>query len=675
MKSMGSARPGPGCRLPRIVALGALLASVALAIETPPAETEWSEAWRDVDEGFGRRLALAAGHVRLESLELSSVRMRTRAGDWPIGARLALRGPRVDWLLAVDGRWTALDADGPCGSFQAGGKIVDALRVRERTDSAWLLEPERLLRVERDGERLALREAHSLAPLGGPAELRGSPEGDWLRRGGWLQRLDHDAARLPWPVDWQAWAVREGRPLGLASGRGLCDADGDCPLPGDWRRLVRAGKALWLEDAAGLWTRWPDHGDPEAPRRPPRSGEAGWLTGPVEAGWLAQSPTARELWKSRSGAWALADSWPRRQLLRDRQFRQACDWRLEGLGEVWRRDASGAILVETRSEALGWAFAGGGPLLAEENGLRAYSLGGSLLGQVERCGLRCWAALEDWLLTCDEDSLAVWWTGEEQPWRQGAIPLSGAVAIAAQGRWAVASAGQRLSLLDIAVPWQPELLDERVLPRPAIRLLVIEDRLLLVDGDGLRVFDLGDGRLETCHEAHVRPPAEGLARRGLDRLLLLEATGRLWQARLENGLPVRFDWSLELPHGGRMLPRGDSLWVIGDGAWTRLRLPPVARSLDVPALAADSDSPLAEGALAWPNPVRGRLSLARPAGWEGPVRVALYDLLGRRLESLQLPAGLPAPGLSLAGRPAGSYWLVWEAPERPPLARRVLCLP
>lgn len=662
-----------GAAVAVLLGLLGLLAPRARAVETPPMEVRWSEDWTALEDIGGRRLATGERHARLET----PWRRQARDAGAPPGLRLALRGPGCDWLLQGDGAWRRLGELGWDGAWQAGGPPLDAVRRLGRSDGAWVLEERRLLRIVLRGDRPRLAEVRDLPAAGGPAELRTSPAGDWLRRGGRLESLD-DGAVLSWPGDWQAWAVRGGRPLGLVAGRGLVDGAGGLRLPGAWRSLRALPGELWVESLDGRWWRWPEDGEPEALGAPPHAGEAGWSGRPVAAGWLSQSAERRELWTRSGAAWRLEAVWPRPARLRDRQARSTCDWRLAGDGEIWRRDGDGARLVERRPGALGWAFAGGGPLLAEEGGLRAWSLGGRWLGDAPRPGLRAWTAFEDWLLGADEDSLVVWWTGEETPWRQAALPLSGASLLHGDGRFAVALAGGRLRLFDVAAPWLPVELDELPAPPGASELRVIEERLLLADGAALEVLDLSGNRLEPWAGPHVAPPARWTARRGLDRLLLLEEDGRLRQARLEAGVPVRLEWELPLPLVGRLLTRGDSLWVLGEAGWLRLALPAeggagAARSPNARPMSATEA--VAESALAWPNPCSGRVRLARPAGWDGEIRVALHDLLGRRLAEERLSPGRTEGALSLEGRPAGLYWLVFRGEDGDRLRLRILHLP
>jgi hypothetical protein len=666
------------CRPPNPLPGVILLAAAALA-QAPAWELHLSEAWVELEGQAGRLLMLGSVHGRSRAAWGGS---EATVGA-PAGLRLALRSEAADWLLQADGAWRRLGPLGWEGIWQAGGPVRHALRCGSSPGEAWLLEDQRLLRVALRAGRPGLGEVRWLPPAQGPAELRGSPGGDWMRRGGRLLELaagPQDPGH-PWPAAWSDWAVRDGEVLGLQPGLGLQDLQGELHLPGAWRQLRTVGDALWLESPDGNWVRWPERGDAVELGRPPRGGEPGWTAGPVTAGWLAQSDTERELWRREDSGWQLQDRWPREARLVDRQARQGADWRLLAGGELQRLDAAGRHSVDRRSGALGLAFAGAGPLLVEEGGLRAYSTGGTWLGSVPRPGMRAWVSLEDWLLGADEDSLVVWWTGEELPWRQAAELLPGVEALAAGGRWAVALAGGSLHLVDLSAPWLPRRRHQIPAPPGTAGLLVFEERLLLATAAGLDVRDLSAGGIHGWDGPQLLPPARWLARRGLDRVLLLDGDGQLRQVRCRDGVPRWLDWEFQLPLAGRLRVRGDSLTVIAEAGWLRMILPPLPAEASpagaaAASLAGDGTAGTQEAAaLAWPNPCRGRLQLARPAGWAGPLQVELVDLLGRRLERRRLEAGHLAAELSFDGRPAGLYWLVWTSPGQPPLTRRVLHMP
>ena len=273
-----------------------------------------------------------------------------------------------------------------------------------------------------------------------------------------------------------------------------------------------------------------------------------------------------------------------------------------------------------------------------EQGLCLFSDDGLQLGTAPRAGMQAACSLEDHLLSCDTDSLYCWWTQEDVPQLQASIALQDLWALRAGGDYLVAASGTGLMLINIAPPWEAELLDTMPMPPDCADWIVIDDHLILAETSTISLWSLAGGRFSEVPPGYPRVPAASVCRRGADRLLALSTEGVLHQLLLFASEPVSVDWSLALETSGRISVRGDSLRVLNEGGVLDLPLPPLVQR----HRGGEPEFQACYGLR------RGQSLLWRSA--DSP-SLEVYDLLGRRLDVIQAYQGqrLPLPSSMAAG--------------------------
>ncbi|MFA7330903.1 MAG: hypothetical protein WC326_07505 [Candidatus Delongbacteria bacterium] len=622
------------------------------------AALHFSEDWQGAVVWPGGRAAWGAHHVWLATGTTDAAHEE----GFPAGVVAVIPTPAGPWAVLADGRLAGLAAASP--------QIWQADRLCLAAEAAgpaacWLLGAASLRRVALHG--LSSPEILELIPLPGEPgarELRVAEGRPWLRLGGRIWRLGGGGLRpvAELPADWRDWCPRQDRLLGLDPGGRLrwLDDDGGHPPVFDgasggrpewpcWRRLRATPAGLWLQDVAGGWWLWERDVEPRAVLPAPEAG-AQWL--PVQPDLsLRQDARQRGWWRPGPAGWRGELELERPPALLDRLPRWTSDWRLAADGGLERRVGGRWDRVRQARGPRGLLPAGAGPLLLDAEGLWAYADEGGSLGGWPAPGLRCAAPLEDHVLVADSAGLHTLSTEDSPPRELHALPLAGCQSLSAAPLWAAAWAGGRIWLLERWNPAAPRLVDGRAAPPELTGLLLLEDRLFLLQPDHVRVWSCGAGHWEETEPALELPGARWACARGADRLLTLDEAGCLRQYRLWDNLPVREEWRRDLPLTGALRLARDSLRVTGAAGWLDLALPALADPLppDRPArLAARAAGPaLRQEARA--------LVLNWPDAGRAPAVLVLHDLLGRQLARVPVQAGRAR--LELGARAAGCYFL------------------
>jgi hypothetical protein len=607
----------------------------------------YTEAWNQALEWPGGRAAWGGHHVWLE--ERSAVCPEEQG--FPVGVVGVLPVQGGSWVALADGRLTTLGAREP-RTWQVE-RACWAVAATEAED-AWIVGPGGLRRLALHGPSSPeILECLALPSLRAPRELCLEQGRPWLRLGDELWRLS--GGELRWagrfPQNGRGWALRAGRPLGLdAAGRlhwldlwdsGAADLAEDPGVePGlpRWRRLLARGEDLWLQAEDGLWWSWPrEEARPRLCRLTAGTG-VDWLpVGPELL--LRQDGNSRSWWRCREGRWQAEQTLAREPALLDRLQRWTSSWRLlrDGSLERWTEGRWTPSLQVSQARSL--QPAGAGPLLVDGRGVWAFADEGPCLGMWEAHDLWAAAPLEDQLLVAGGDAVSSLNTEDGLPQLQHQLALAEATQLSASPLWAAVLAEGRIWLLDRSRPHEPRRVDQRPVPAGLSSFLLQEDRLYLLFPDHISGWSCGAGRWEDARFDLVLPGARWACLRGANRLLTLDEAGWLRQYLLWDNLPVREEWSCELPIVGPLRVARDSLRVTGEAGW-----------------------------LDWPLPV---LRLSWSAGGDPPASVVLYDLLGRRLEHVAVRFGVAR--LDMRSRAAGCYFLCELGPDGSLRASRSLC--
>jgi hypothetical protein len=320
------------------------------------------------------------------------------------------------------------------------------------------------------------------------------------------------------------------------------------------------------------------------------------------------------------------------------------------------------------SQARSLQPAGAGPLLVDGRGVWAFADEGPCLGMWEAHDLWAAAPLEDQLLVAGGDAVSSLNTEDGLPQLQHQLALAEATQLSASPLWAAVLAEGRIWLLDRSRPHEPRRVDQRPVPAGLSSFLLQEDRLYLLFPDHISGWSCGAGRWEDARFDLVLPGARWACLRGANRLLTLDEAGWLRQYLLWDNLPVREEWSSELPIVGPLRVARDSLRVTGEAGWLDWPLPVLDAERGSPALAAGPVHRLATAKLQ----AEGQgLRLSWSAGGDPPASVVLYDLLGRRLEHVAVRFGVAR--LDMRSRAAGCYFLCELGPDGSLRASRSLC--
>lgn len=575
----------------------------------------------------------------------------------PLGLVGAAAAGGQTWIARRDGALLRIGATG----IEALWQPADSLRAIASPGGEWLVARDRLLHVDLESWHPGVI---AQWPLDQPLlkhEFRSLGRTAWLRSGSRLQRLESHGptGEEMLPVGWQEWALRGDQPLCLQADGRLARTNGEVLNPDDaserrWQEMQQGPEGVWLRDMAGGWWCWGE-GKRNARYCPGLPAKEHLLL-LDERTALAQSMDTRNLWHQAAGRWDVHNLAARPLPLAGRLFRWAAEWRLRRDGTLLRLGQEGEDILLRDPTARALLHAGGGPILLCDRELRSFSEGGLEIGGWQGTQLHSAHAWEDWLLVSAEEALHLFWTGEDSPWLQQTLELSGAAQLAGSTRWVAARVEDDIVLLDRSIPWELDPVDRRPAPAGLRDLLMIEDHLLLLSRDDLLLWRAGENGWADADGSWLHAGGETIARRGVDRLLVQMADGGLLQLRHQQGRPFARDWRVELPLAGELTVFRDTLRVTGQHGWMDWPLPPLEEVEHEPGSGA-----------VLVDRIRERLGLGDaladelPAGWE----LTLIGSDGQaRLLDLQELHGQGQPVAAVPDRGLAGRWILLRSPAR-----------
>jgi hypothetical protein len=577
------------------------------------------------------------------------------------------------WLIDEAGNWFALNESGLISSWNPGLKIISKIQPDEYADDVWLLTESQILRVKLAAHPQILDNYSFVAGL--DADLRSAGGEIYVRSGRdiylFKDNLFKKIAVFPEPV--KNWFVHnemiycldyQGR-LGMAAGLSA-ENHSIAKIPvfpfdtKDVKSLLVAVGAIWIQNSQNEFWILGEHNKYAVKSNFGLLDLPGPDDFPVnENNWILQNESCRKLVRIDASTEIVEYEIERQAALLDRHFRYSGTWELQTNGSLYVKQNSGRAYVGNWPSALGLCFYGGGVLLITDNGFASFTENALQSSWNMHNDPGAWDWTEDYFFMASADSLFSYWCGDQFPLFEDVVEIQGIRQLSVGNDWLVARSAESLYLLDKRMPWDLSVIDSQYLEAGAGEIMVYNECLLIASESGLLAFNLAESGISENHLPRVHTSCSWLAKRGANRLLLLDENGLLSQARINNNLPVALDWQVQLPIAGKMDFRLDSLRVLNSSAYLDLALPALeyrAESIEVQLNSTQINC--------FPNPCNPTTMVNLPSAGKQHRQLELYDLLGRRLNVFDIQPSQEMFNLDLSAHSSGLYFILLKSDDQ-----------